>query len=194
MGVGASRPLLEARVEARVRALLLAFLDGCDIVGLAATPDGRRVTAARVLRQAGAAEQVLDADLVVDACRPRHGPRCGWRRSGTRGRSRTAVPSPGSATPPGPTACRPTSSAATSRSWTPPRPKNPRGGALLALEGGRWIVTLARILGDFPPTDPDGFLSVRPLPPLPRHPPGDPGRRAAGRPVPFLPGQRPPPL
>ena len=34
----------------------------------------------------------------------------------------------------------------------------PRTGALLALEGDRWMLTLAGILGDHPPTDPDGFL------------------------------------
>ena len=37
-------------------------------------------------------------------------------------------------------------------------PEHPRGGALLRLEGDRWMVTLAGVLGDYPPTDPDGFL------------------------------------
>ena len=37
-------------------------------------------------------------------------------------------------------------------------PQLPRTGALLALEGDRWMLTLAGILGDHPPTDPDGFL------------------------------------
>ena len=64
-----SRPFLEGHVRARVRALpKVAFLDSRDIVGLAATPDGRRVTGARVLRRAdGGAEELLGADLVVDA-------------------------------------------------------------------------------------------------------------------------------
>jgi hypothetical protein len=38
-------------------------------------------------------------------------------------------------------------------------PEHPRGGALLLLEGGRWMVTLTGMLGDYPPTDPDGFLA-----------------------------------
>jgi hypothetical protein len=38
-------------------------------------------------------------------------------------------------------------------------PEHPRGGALLMMEGGRWMVTLAGMLGDYPPTDPDGFLA-----------------------------------
>jgi hypothetical protein len=65
----ASRPVLEGAVRARVRALPnVTFLDSRDIVGLAATPDGSRVTGARVLRRAGrAAEEVLGGDLVVDA-------------------------------------------------------------------------------------------------------------------------------
>ena len=38
----ASRPVLEGHVRARVRALgNVAFVDSCDILGLAATPDGR---------------------------------------------------------------------------------------------------------------------------------------------------------
>jgi hypothetical protein len=37
-------------------------------------------------------------------------------------------------------------------------PEHSRAGAFQALEGGRWLLTLAGILGDHPPTDPDGFL------------------------------------
>jgi flavin-dependent dehydrogenase len=37
-------------------------------------------------------------------------------------------------------------------------PQHPRTGAIQALEGDRWMLTLAGILGDHPPTDPDGFL------------------------------------
>jgi 2-polyprenyl-6-methoxyphenol hydroxylase-like FAD-dependent oxidoreductase len=67
--VCASRPLLEGHVRARVRVRPnLVFLDRCDVVGLATTPDGRRVTGVRVLRRAdGSAEELLGADLVVDA-------------------------------------------------------------------------------------------------------------------------------
>jgi 2-polyprenyl-6-methoxyphenol hydroxylase-like FAD-dependent oxidoreductase len=159
VGVGASRPLLEARVRARVRALPnVAFLDGCDIVGLAATPDGRRVTAARVLRQAGAAEQVLDADLVVDA-------------TGRGSRAPVWLEALGYPRPER-DEIRVRLGYATRTYRLPadvlgrdiavldaPTPQNPRGGALLALEDGRWVVTLAGILGDYPPTDPEGFLA-----------------------------------
>jgi len=68
VSLSVSRPLLEGYVRARVRALPnVAFLDSCDILGLTATPDGRRVTGARVRRADGSAGEVLGADLVVDA-------------------------------------------------------------------------------------------------------------------------------
>ena len=64
-----SRPLLEGHVRARVAGLpTVEVLDGCDAAGLVVSADGRRVTGLRVLsRTDGAAAQVLDADLVVDA-------------------------------------------------------------------------------------------------------------------------------
>jgi 2-polyprenyl-6-methoxyphenol hydroxylase-like FAD-dependent oxidoreductase len=64
-----SRPLLEGHVRARVRALpTVQVLDGCDAAKLEVSADGRRVTGLRVLpRTEGAAAQVLNAELVVDA-------------------------------------------------------------------------------------------------------------------------------
>jgi 2-polyprenyl-6-methoxyphenol hydroxylase-like FAD-dependent oxidoreductase len=38
-------------------------------------------------------------------------------------------------------------------------PTHPRSGALARLEGNQWLLTLAGILGDRPPTDADGFLA-----------------------------------
>ena len=39
----------------------------------------------------------------------------------------------------------------------PPTPEHPRGGGLAAIENDRFLVTLFGILGDYPPTDPQGF-------------------------------------
>jgi 2-polyprenyl-6-methoxyphenol hydroxylase-like FAD-dependent oxidoreductase len=156
----ASRPLLESRVRARVRTLAnVRFLDRCDVVGLATNSNGRRVTGARVLRRAdGSAEEVLGADLVVDATG--RGTRIpvwlealGYARP-EREQVRIGL---GYAT----------------RTYRLPSaalggdlgvlhgatPEHPRAGALQALEGERWIVTLAGILGNHPPTDPEGFLA-----------------------------------
>jgi 2-polyprenyl-6-methoxyphenol hydroxylase-like FAD-dependent oxidoreductase len=64
----ASRPLLEAAVRRRVRGLAnVEILDGCAFVGLVTGTARDRVTAARVVRHGATAEQVLPADLVVDA-------------------------------------------------------------------------------------------------------------------------------
>ncbi len=62
-----ARPLLEARIRERVRALPNVQLrGGCDVLGVVGTRD--RVTGARILPRAdGAAPEVLEADLVVDA-------------------------------------------------------------------------------------------------------------------------------
>jgi hypothetical protein len=157
--LSASRPVLEGHVRARVRALPnLTFLDRCDVVGIATTPGGRRVAGARVLRRAdGSAEELLGAELVVDATgrgsrtpvwldklgfeRPKreqvkielgYASRMYRMRPDALGGDLAVV------------------QAATS--------KHPRTGALQVLEGDRGLLTLAGILGDHPPTDPAGFL------------------------------------
>jgi 2-polyprenyl-6-methoxyphenol hydroxylase-like FAD-dependent oxidoreductase len=156
----ASRPFLEGFVRARVRALpKVRFLDACDIVGLATTPDGRRVTGVRVLPRAdGGAEEVLGADLVVDA-------------TGRGSRTPTWLEALGYPRPPTEQVRIGLGYATRTYRLPPdalggdlgvlhaPTPTHPRGAAFLRLEGDRWMVTLAGILGDYPPTDPDGFLA-----------------------------------
>ena len=155
----ASRPVLEGRVRARVRALPnVRFVDRCDVVGLATTPDRRRVTGARLLRRAdGSAEEVLGADLVVDA-------------TGRGTRTPAWLEALGYPRPPA-AQVRVGLGYATRIYRLPPdalggdlavlqaaTPRHPRAGALQLLEGDRGMVTLAGILGDHPPTDPGGFL------------------------------------
>ena len=155
----ASRPVLEGHIRARVRALPnVRFLDRRDIVGLATTPDGRRVVGVRVLRRAdGSAEEVLGADLVVDA-------------TGRGSRTPVWLDALGYARP-AMQEVRIGLGYAT-RTYRLRRdalggdlalliaatPERPRTGAMQAIEGDRWMVTLAGVLGDHPPTDPDGFL------------------------------------
>jgi 2-polyprenyl-6-methoxyphenol hydroxylase-like FAD-dependent oxidoreductase len=155
----ASRPFLEGRVRARVRALPnVRLVDRCDVVGLATTPDRLRVTGARLLRRAdGSAEEVLGADLVVDA-------------TGRGARTPAWLEALGYPRPPA-AQVRVGLGYATRIYRLPPdalggdlavlqaaTPRHPRAGALQVLEGHRWMVTLAGILGDHPPTDPVGFL------------------------------------
>jgi hypothetical protein len=154
----ASRPFLEGHVRARVRAHPnVSFLDRCDAVGLATDTEGRRVTGVRVLRRAdGSAEEVLGADLVVDA-------------SGRASRIPVWLEALGSPRPDREQVR--IGLAYATRTYRPPpdaldgdlailnaaTPRRPRTGALLMLEGDRWMLTLGGILGDNPPTDPDGF-------------------------------------
>jgi 2-polyprenyl-6-methoxyphenol hydroxylase-like FAD-dependent oxidoreductase len=155
----ASRPFLEGHVRARVRALPnVTFLDRCDIVGLATTPDGRRVAGARVLRRAdGSAEEVLKADLVVDA-------------TGRGSRTPVWLDALGYARPEQHQVQIGLGYATRTYRLSPnalggdlvvlhaATPEYPRAGALQVLEGDRWMLTLAGILGDHPPSDPGGFL------------------------------------
>jgi 2-polyprenyl-6-methoxyphenol hydroxylase-like FAD-dependent oxidoreductase len=63
-----SRPFLEGQVRARVRALPgVEIIDRCEVVGLAATSAWDRVTGVRVLSRAAGVEELVGADLVLDA-------------------------------------------------------------------------------------------------------------------------------
>ena len=155
----ASRPFLEAHVRARIRAHPnVTLLERCDVVGLATTRGNRRVSGVRVLRRAdSSAEEVLLADLVVDASgrgsrTPMWLEALGYSRPDLE-RVRIGL-------------------AYATRMYRLPTdalnndlaildaatPQLPRTGALLALEGDQWMLTLAGILGDHPPANPDGFL------------------------------------
>jgi len=155
----ASRPFLEAHVRARVRALPnLRFLDRCEVVGLATSPDGRRVTGARVQRRTdGSAEELYGADLMIDAS-GRGSRTPAWLEALDYSRPEREEVKIGLGY-------------ATRTYRLPPdaldghlavldaaTPDLPRTGAFQRLEGDRWMLTLAGILGDHPPTNPEGFL------------------------------------
>ena len=158
VALSASRPLLEDRIRVRVRALPgVIFAPPSDAVGLRCSPDRQRVTGVRLLRRADAsAEEVSDADLVVDATgRGSRAP--AWLQALGFGQpevdrvrvdvgyvTRCYRLPPGSLD--GDMAC--IHGAA---------PDDPRGGALARLEGDVWMLTLFGLLGDHPPKDPDGF-------------------------------------
>jgi 2-polyprenyl-6-methoxyphenol hydroxylase-like FAD-dependent oxidoreductase len=157
VALGVSRPLLESRVRARVRSLPnVSLTDACDATGLAATADRRRVTGLRILRRGGSStEEVLDADLVVDATgRGSRGPQ--WLEAlGYRAPEVEQVH---------------VGLAYASRSYRrdPDGPHgaaigattaNPRGGVMINQEGDRWIVSIGGILGDAAPLDSEGFTA-----------------------------------
>jgi 2-polyprenyl-6-methoxyphenol hydroxylase-like FAD-dependent oxidoreductase len=150
------RQLLEGQVRDRVRKLPgVAFADGQDVIGLTASADRRRVTGVRVGAEGGA-DRVIGADLVVDTTgrgsrTPRWLQELGYRPAPVE---RVAV-DVGYST----RAYRlPEGFLGEDRlvlhGWTP---RSPRAGAVVAIEGGRHLVTLAGLLGDHPPTDPQAF-------------------------------------
>lgn len=156
--VSASRPLLEERVRRRVRALdNVTFAPSSDVLGLVATPDRRRVTGARLLRRAdNSAQEMLSADLVIDA-------------TGRGSRAHAWLEALGYQ-PPEDEEVRIDLGYATRRYKQRPHdangdvailmgpsPDQPRGAVLARLEDDQWILTLAGMIGDHPPTDPDGF-------------------------------------
>jgi 2-polyprenyl-6-methoxyphenol hydroxylase-like FAD-dependent oxidoreductase len=153
-----SRPCLEGHVRGRVRALPnVTIWDRCEVEGLASTPAGDRVTGARVL-PAGAAAQVLAADLVVDA-------------TGRGGRTPAWLTGLGY-DPPAEERVRVDVTYASRYLRLPAgalgdeklliigtEPGRPTGMALIAQEGNRWILTLAGYADHHPPAGDDGFLA-----------------------------------
>ncbi|MGY1679301.1 FAD-dependent oxidoreductase [Geodermatophilus sp. SYSU D01176] len=157
LGLGVSRLLLESQVRARVLAVpAVSLLDGCDATGLAATADRGRVTGLRLIRRAGdGTEEVLPADLVVDA-------------SGRGSRSPQWLEALGYRPPEAESVHIGLAYASRSFRRDPDGPAgasvagtaaNPRGGIMIAQEGDRWIVAVGGILGDAPPLDPEGWTA-----------------------------------
>jgi 2-polyprenyl-6-methoxyphenol hydroxylase-like FAD-dependent oxidoreductase len=156
-GLLVSRPLLEAGLLARVRALPnVQVLEACDVLGLVTSEDRARVSGVRLARHGGAAE-ILAADLVVDA-------------TGRGSRSPAWLAGLGYAPPEEEQVRIDMGYASRDYRRRPGQlpglkgfaiagaPPNGRNGVVLAQEGDRWSVTLGGYNGDFAPLDPAGFL------------------------------------
>jgi 2-polyprenyl-6-methoxyphenol hydroxylase-like FAD-dependent oxidoreductase len=165
--VAAGRPLLETYLRGRVRAMPnVTFRDRTDIRGLVASTDHSRITGVRIQGpDASAPEEVLDADLVVDATgRGSRTPR--WLEELGYGRveeERVAM-----------------DLTYTTCDFRAPLPFDPIGediaiipvatpamprGAIFARMPDRYSISLTGILGDRPPADRQGFLDyVKSLP------------------------------
>jgi 2-polyprenyl-6-methoxyphenol hydroxylase-like FAD-dependent oxidoreductase len=170
-GVLVSRPMLEAKVRARVMALENVRIEtGVNVISLASRNleqalgiNLERVIGVKLDR--GAGDELLEADLVVDA-------------SGRGSRSPAWLEALGYAKPE-------TSEVKIDMGYASrvyrrkssdlngmthliiagKAPDQKRGGVLLAQENDRWIVTLTGVFGDYAPTDELGFLEfARSLP------------------------------
>ncbi len=166
ISVTAARPVLEHHVRSRVAALPnVTFLEECDVLGLLARPDQDRIVGVRVQRRApDATEEVLEADLVVDATgrgsrTPAWLEELGYQRpTDERVKIGLAYTTRHYRTRPewfdGVQSINPVAS-----------PVYPRGAFFGQIGRDVCILSLTGILGDYPPTEPDAFLEfVRSLP------------------------------
>jgi 2-polyprenyl-6-methoxyphenol hydroxylase-like FAD-dependent oxidoreductase len=180
----ASRPFLEDRIRARVRALPnVRVLEGCTVTGLTAAQDRRRITGVRLDGPAGT-PRAVEADLVADA-------------TGRGSRTPARLTELGYQAPAeerievrlGYTTrhyrLRPGALGGDITVLTQAIPANPRAGVIAAIEGGRHVVTLAGILGDYPPTDPAGFDAFAASLPFPDISAAIAGAEPLDDPVPF---------
>jgi len=156
--VGATRPLLEAVVRARLRALpAVGFLEGHDARGLVTTADHTRVTGVRLRERSTREERSLEANLVVDAS-GRGSPSSRWLADAGY------EPPPEERFPIGVHYTtrlfqrRPADLDGCRHVVSSVPPDGRRGGFSVAVEDGRWLVTLVGVLGERPPTDLAGFV------------------------------------
>jgi len=153
----AGRPYLEGLVRTRVRAIpTVAIVDRCEVVGLSNDSARHRVTGVRVVR--GDAEELVDADLVIDA-------------TGRGSRAPNWLAAIGYDRPPEEKLTiqlkyatrhlrrRPGALGGAKVIGIGAEPDRPTGLVMFAQEDDRWILTAFGYDGHHPPTDPEGFLA-----------------------------------
>ena len=153
-----SRPFLEGHIRARLRELAnVEIVDQCEVVDLVGSADRRRVTGVRVSHRVGREEQVLDADLVVDA-------------TGRSGRATTWLEAMGYRKPAEERIAvdikyvsrqlrlRPGAMGRQKVVIVGAEPGRPTGATFLEQEEDRWLLTLIGYRGHHPPVEPDRFL------------------------------------
>ncbi|HEY0782696.1 MAG TPA: FAD-dependent monooxygenase, partial [Thermoanaerobaculia bacterium] len=158
-----TRPLLETTIRRHLLAEpRVALLAGTSVCGLVADPSGTAVAGVRYQPRVAtpqSEERTLAADLVVDAS-GRHSQAAAWLAElGYPALEQTVVDALwGYASriykvPPG-----------FSARWKSlllmhRPPVLTRAGIIQPIEGDRWMVTLAGVMEDYPPTDEEGFLA-----------------------------------
>jgi 2-polyprenyl-6-methoxyphenol hydroxylase-like FAD-dependent oxidoreductase len=163
------RPALELGVRKHVQAIPnVRFLERHDIVSLAMTPDNKRVVGARIQRrEQGSQPETLLADLVLDIT-GRGSRMPAWLTElGYEAPAEDKVK---------------VDLAYTSRHFRLKRdpftkdiaiiaaatPSHPRGAFFYPMPDGETVeLSLTGILGDYPPTDPEGFLAYTKSLPIP---------------------------
>ena len=158
-GIALSRPVLEWLIRARVTKLPNVTISAAtDVAGLAAADDRATGVRIRAARTTGAAGQTVPANLVLDAA-GRGSRTPAWL-------AELGFPAPEiSQVRAGVTyVCAlysrdPRQLDGRFGSLVTPYPGKPRGGAVLRLEGDRFVVLLAGMVGTEPPLDEAGMLA-----------------------------------
>ncbi|MBB5870065.1 2-polyprenyl-6-methoxyphenol hydroxylase-like FAD-dependent oxidoreductase [Allocatelliglobosispora scoriae] len=166
ISVTAPRPVLEGHIRTRVAAIEnVRFLEETDINGLVATADQSRIVGVRIQgRDEGSAEEVLDADLVVDTT-GRGSRTPAWLEEFGYARPFEERIKVGLAYTTRHYRMRPEMFNGVQSINPVASPAHPRGAFFGHVGPELAILSLTGILGDYPPTDPEGFLEfVRSLP------------------------------
>ena len=158
-----TRPLLEATIRRHLLANpRVSLLEGVEVAGLVMSGDLSRVEGIRIRPRHhapdAAEERVLAAELVVDTSgRGSKAPE--WLEAAGRARPEETVVDAfwGYAT----RIYEPV--ADFQKDWKNllvmnRPPYQPRAGIIQPIEGNRWLVTIAGVMHDYPPTDEEGFL------------------------------------
>jgi 2-polyprenyl-6-methoxyphenol hydroxylase-like FAD-dependent oxidoreductase len=155
----ASRPRLEAHVRTRVHALPnVEFVDQCEATGVTSNAANDRVTGVRVLRHATGGEDVIDADLVLDAAgRGSRAP--AWLAALGYDRPRQEQLAINLMYVTRHLRLRPGALREKVIGFGA-EPARPSGFVLFAQEAGEWILTVFGYQGHHPPRDPDGLLDA----------------------------------
>lgn len=167
-GLFVSRPCLEAEVRRRLLALPnVSLIDRCDVLGMSTSTDHSRITGVRLIRrQSGATEEILAADLVVDAS-GRGSRTPAWLESFGYDRPEVELVEVNMGYATRFYRREPDHLDGDLMINVAPTLDNQRACGLLAQEGDRWIVTLAGYFGDYPPTDEAGYLEFARRLPVP---------------------------
>ena len=160
-GLCLSRPLIESTVYGAVKNLPnVSFVETCSVIALTTSPDKSKVTGVQVSLDDYEIFENLDADLVVDA-------------SGRGSLAPNWLEDLGYAKPI--QSIIKISVGYTTRTYrrhssdlggdiaailAPKAPEQKRAGVMLAMEGNRWMLTIAGTLGNHAPSDEAGFLEV----------------------------------
>ena len=163
----ATRPFFEAHVRERVRAdQSITLIDRCEVYGLVASPDRRRIVGVRLADKDDQEQRTVFADLVVD-CSGRRSPLPAWL-------AELGYPSPNV------DELHVDLRYVTRQYRLPPdvldgdvgvligfTPELGRGAGLARIEADRWIVTLGGIGGERPPLHTDPFQAYAATLPIP---------------------------